>query len=42
MFYELFIVMFGVYMGQEYQNLPSIKIVIHKCLEYVNNIDSIN
>ena len=34
MFYSIFLIMFGVYIEQEYR-LPSIKIIGNKCIDYL-------
>lgn len=34
MIYELVLLMFGVYLGQEYTAIPSVKIIIIKGVDY--------
>jgi hypothetical protein len=37
MFYSLFLIAFGVFLGQEYPALPSVKIIFNNVVEFLDN-----
>lgn len=41
MLYTLFILLTGVYIGQEYTIVPSVKIVAVYCLNYLNSLKEV-
>lgn len=39
MFYTLFIFTLGIYIGQEYSTVPSVKLYLHNALEYIKKYE---
>jgi hypothetical protein len=37
MLYTIFVLSFGVYIGQEYENVPPIKLLVNSALVYLTN-----
>jgi hypothetical protein len=37
MFYSLFLIAFGVFLGQEYHMLPSVKVVFNNVIEFLKD-----
>jgi hypothetical protein len=42
MLYTIFVFTLGVYVGQEYPNVPSVKTTFNKTMEYLNNTPTQN
>jgi hypothetical protein len=42
MFYSILLLLSGIYIGQEYHNLPSVRLMSIAILNYLNNLKNTN
>lgn len=40
MIYELVLIVFGIYMGQEYNNIPSVSYLMNNSLKYMKDTNT--